>query len=94
MSGLINFRAMNTSVARNIYYFTRSNYMQMYNLRDTINTKLCSPILGFEEESKERGFVWRMKDQKTVIQLPGGLKQMTVQVLTIKGEIVTASDLQ
>ena len=68
--------------------------MQMDNLRATINTHLWSPILGFEVESKEIGFVWRMKDQKTVIQLPGGLKQMTVQVLTIKGEIVTASDLQ
>jgi hypothetical protein len=91
---LIHSRALNTSAARNIYYFTRSNYMQMDNLRATINTNLCSPIVGFEEESKERGFVWRMKDPKTGIQLPDGVKQMTVQVLTIKGEIVTALDLQ
>ena len=95
MSGLIHFRALNTSAARNIYYFTRYNYMQMDSMRATINSgQLCSPIVGFEEESKERGFVWKMKDQKTGIQLPDGIQQMTVQVMTVKGEIITASDLQ
>ena len=98
MSALIHCRAFSTSAARNMpaatYYFIRSNNMQMDHLRTTINTHLCSPNVGFEEESKERGFLWRMKDQKAVIQLPAGLTQKMVQVLTIKGEIVSVMDLQ
>ena len=98
MLTLIHCRALSTSVARNMsaanFYFTRSNYMHLDHLRSTIDTNLCSPTLGFDEESKERGLVWRVKDQKTVIQSADGVKQKTVQVLTIRGETVTATDLQ
>ena len=76
MITLIHCQAHSTSAARNMsaatFYFTRSNYMHLDHLRTTINTNLCSPIVGFDEESKERGFVWRVKDQKTVIQPAGG----------------------
>ena len=48
-------------------------------LRSTINNNLCSPTLGFDEKSKERGFVWRMKDQKTGFQPAGEVEQTTVQ---------------
>ena len=98
MITLIYCQALSTSAAKIMpaatFYFTRSNYMNLDHLKSTINTNLCSPTLGFEEESKERGFVWRVKDQKTVIQPAGGVQQKTVQVLTIKGETLTATDLQ
>ena len=98
MTTLIHCRALSTSAAKFMpaatFYFTRSNYMNLDHLRTTINTNLCSPILGFDEEIKERGFVWRVKDQKTVIQPAGGAKQKTVQVLTIRGETLTATDIQ
>ena len=98
MSALIHCRAFSTSAARNMtaatYYFIRSNYMQMDHLRTTINTHLCCPTVGFEEESKERGFLWRMKDQNTVTRLPAGIMHKMVQFLTIKGEILSVMDLQ
>ena len=68
--------------------------MHLDYLRSTINSNLCSPTLGFDEKSKERGFVWRMKDQKTVFQPAGDVEQKTVQVLTIRGETLTATNLQ
>jgi hypothetical protein len=95
MATLIHCRALSTSLARNMsaatFYFTRSNSMHQDHLQ---TTNLCSPTVGFDEESKERGFVWRVKDQKTVIQPADGVKQKTVQVLTIRGETLTATDLR